>query len=115
MTKRCAARKRVFGDDFVVGDGLARLGPGGPGLRFGKDMLAQFVPAQLQPLPPSAFGRAGPAFHKGDIFPLHGVRLELLDEVMARRGVRGHAEDAAGVLVQAMNGQGLQPAIGGRQ
>ena len=78
-------------------------------------MLAQFVAAQLQPLPPGAFGRAGPAFHKGHIFPLHGVGSELLDEVAARRRARGHAKDPAGILVKAMNGQGLEPAIGGRQ
>src|SRR5436190_13533573 len=41
-----AAGDRVFGHDFVVGDGFARVWPGGPGLPFGKDLLMQFVPAQ---------------------------------------------------------------------
>src|ERR1022692_2202300 len=48
-----SARNGVFGDDFVVGNSLAGLIPRGPGLRFGKDILTQFVSAQLQPLPPN--------------------------------------------------------------
>jgi len=51
-----AAGERILGDDFVVRDGLLVPGPGGSCLRYGKDVLAQFVLAQLQPLPPGAFG-----------------------------------------------------------
>src|ERR1019366_7012357 len=103
----CAARNGILGDDFVVSDGLAGLGPGSLGLRFGEDLLTQLVPAQLQPLPPNPFRRAGPAVHVGHIFPFHGVGFELFDQVMARSRVRGHAKDAAGILVQAMDRQGL--------
>jgi hypothetical protein len=94
-----------------MGNGFAGLVPGDPGLRLGYDALSQLVAAQLQPLPPDALRRAGPAFDEGHIRPRHGVRLELFDQVAARFGVHRHAKDAAGVLVKAMNWQGPQPAI----
>jgi len=75
----------------------------------------KFVPAQLQPLPPHAAGRLRPAFDKGDIFPLHCMRFELLDEVMARGWTRRHTENAAGILVKPMDRQRFEPPIGGRQ
>ena len=110
-----AARERVLGDDFIVRDGFPGSGPEGSGLRFGEDVLPEFVLAQLQPLPPGPLGRPRSPFHKGHIFPLHGVRPELPGEVLARGGAGGDAEDAAGVLVEPMNRQGVQPAVGGRQ
>ena len=70
-----AAGEWILGDDFVVRDGLLDIGLVGSCLRFGKDSLAQFVFAQLQPLPPGPFGRARTPNHKGHIFPLHEVRL----------------------------------------
>jgi len=53
-----AAGERILRDDFVMRDGLAGFGARVFELRFRKHVLAQFVPAQLQPLPPSAGGRA---------------------------------------------------------
>ena len=53
----------------------------------------------------------------GDGAP-HAAEAEHVEwkrKVLARERVGGHAEDAAGVLVEAMNGQGLEPAIGGWQ
>ena len=110
-----AAGERIFRDDFVMCDGFLRVVARGLALRFRKHMLAQLVPAQSQPLPPCACGRAWTTCHKSHIFPLHGVRLQLLDEVTARGGIRGHAKDAAGVLIEPMNRQGFKPAIRGRQ
>ena len=109
------AGERILRNDFVMRDGLADFGVRIFELRFRKHVLAQFVPAQLQPLPPGAGGRDRTTFHERHILPLHGVRLQLLDEVVARGGVRSNAKNAAGKLVESMNRQQLQPAIDGRQ
>ena len=110
-----AVGERIFGDDFVVRDGLKGLGSGGFCLRFGNNALSHFVTAQLQPLAPGSFRQARAAFHEGHIFPLHGVRLQLFDEVLARGRAGGDAKDPAGILIQTMNRQGFKVAVGWRQ
>src|SRR6266478_6212039 len=57
-----AVGQRIFLDGFIVRDGLTNLRYISNrtdhrrfGLLFGQDVLAHFVFAQLQPLPPSAF------------------------------------------------------------
>ena len=61
------------------------------------------------------FRQARAAFHEGHIFPLHGVRLQLFDEVLARGRAGGDAKDPAGILIQTMNRQGFKVAVGWRQ
>ena len=43
------------------------------------------------------------------------MRLQLLDEMMARRRIGGDAEDPAGILIQPVNRQELQPPISRRE
>src|SRR5437773_1928429 len=77
-----AAGEWIFLDRFIVRDGLTDLWRvtqrsvhGTLGLLFGQDVLAHFVFAQLQPLPPGSFWRRGAAFDKGHILALHGAAL----------------------------------------
>ena len=93
----------ILCDDFVMRDGFLSLAAWGFRAYRRKHMLTQFVPAQLQPLPPGACGRAWTALHIRHVLPFHGVRLQLFDEVVARGGVRGYAENAAGILVEPMD------------
>src|ERR1051325_10498217 len=97
-----------------MGDRLLRA-CGGAGLSWGNDVLAQFVFAQLQPLSPRSFRLCGSAFDEGNILSQHRMSLQLLDKMVARRGVEGHAKNAAGVLVEAANRQRFELTISSRQ
>ena len=107
-----AIRQGILGHDFIMGDGLAGRVSGGAALRISQDILMHFIPAQLQGLPPCTLRIGRPAFDKGYVLTLHGVRLKLFDQVLARGRARGHAKDAAGIFVETMNRQRTQLAIG---
>jgi hypothetical protein len=98
-----APGKRVLANHFIVCDSFARFRPSLPGLDFGDDVLTQFVPAQLKPVPPGALGSGTLTLHKGHIFTLHGVSFELLDQVVARISVCGNAKNSTRILIETMH------------
>src|SRR5258706_5827021 len=82
-----AIREGILADELIVSDGFDGFGSRGPCLRFGDNVLAHFVLAQLQPLPPSALWSGWPAFHKRNVFASHGMHFQLVDEMLTSSGV----------------------------
>jgi len=86
-----------------VGDRFGGLFAGTFGLGVGNDELTKLVVAQPQPVSPCTLRLRRVAFHIGHVLPFHGVRLQLIDQVLSRRWIHRHAKDAARVLVEAVN------------
>src|SRR5689334_16545639 len=83
--------------------------------RIGTNQLPPRLFVEFKPVPPGASGRVRAALHKGDVFPPHAVRADLLDEAVARWRVHRQAKDPAGVLIEPMHRQWPELTIARRQ
>ena len=81
-----AAGERIFRDDFVVRDGFAGLVARRLCLALQKGRAGAIRPRSIAAIAARCLWADRPAFHEGHVFALHGVRLQLLDEVWRAAG-----------------------------
>src|ERR1051325_1983848 len=103
-------RVSKLGNHFVMSNGEDRAG-----IFLANHLLPKFIPGQSQPMTPDASRFLGMSFDVRQIFASDRMLAELFDQSRARFGIQRHAEQAAGVPVDAMNRQGPQISKGGRQ
>src|SRR5207237_9818368 len=107
-----AARKAILRNELIVRDGFHGFGLAGLGLGLRNDVLAHFILAQLHPIAPDAGRCRRASFNEGHILSSHGMLLQLLDKMLPRRWIERHTENTARILVEAMDGQRLEPPPG---